>query len=560
MVKRFLHRIVCLFLCAVLLLGVSDFFTVPSVAAGTVNPSVSVGNAFMVALDARGVLRAWGVNTRGTLGNGTTIDSSVPVEVTHPDQLYFQQVSAGFDHVLALGSDGNVYAWGSNEYGQLGWEGSSDVLVPTLVTALSNQKIVALAAGARYSLALTENGEVYAWGDNRNCQLGISADTVSYRHTPMRIADDTLAASFTVGIYAGPSTAAAISSDGSVLLWGDNSSRQAGIDNVLNSTPAKPSSTKFPTVPVKSVALGAKYSMFYFDESTVGFVGYEQYDQYGNGENEATTPTHVFKGATLTGCAVSAIAASDTQTVFLGNDGVVYTAGQALVTGEPSAKQTLPTPLSFGQNGLTVSAVSAGYQNGAAIGVDGSVWTWGNNDAGQLGNGTTVSTATPVEVKDAEGNALVLGSSPYVQSVPMLFRATVPAPTFAIQIPERITIENLYQQSADAEESVRYATKDFEVTASNVANLFGEKQVVVRISSPDGSFALVDAASSNVLPYEVYNKNVSNAALESGDILATFTENGTATAQIRVDQSLIHKSGNYSDTVHFEFTLVDITE
>ena len=178
--------ILCILLCAVLLFGISDFFKLPTNAAGSVTPAVSVGGGFVVTLDSTGKAYAWGVNDHGTLGNGTNTASNHATAVTLPEQVSFKTISAGFDHVLAVTNDGSVYAWGNNDNGQLGIDGNSSVNLPTKISALAEKRIIAVSAGKQFSLALTENGEVYAWGINNKGQLG--GNIPNPTNVPTRIA------------------------------------------------------------------------------------------------------------------------------------------------------------------------------------------------------------------------------------------------------------------------------------------------------------------------------------------------------------------------------------
>jgi RHS repeat-associated protein len=142
--------------------------------AGT-NPLNSGSTA--VALRADGTVWTWGHNNAGELGNGTTGDSSTPVQVSNLSGV--TAIAAGETHVLALKSDGTVWAWGSNGSGELG-NGDRRLrnqLAPVQVSNLSG--VVAIAGGGLHSLAVKSGGVVWAWGDNRYGQLGDGTTTNS---------------------------------------------------------------------------------------------------------------------------------------------------------------------------------------------------------------------------------------------------------------------------------------------------------------------------------------------------------------------------------------------
>lgn len=161
--------------------GVLADKTVVAVAAG----SASFGNAHSLALCADGTVAAWGGNTYGKLGNNSTLSSSVPVLVMQSGVLEDKTVvavCAGDSYNLALCSNGTVAAWGYNSNGQLGNGSTTNSRVPVLVTqsgVLVDKTVIAVAAGTSHSLALCSDGAVAAWGDNGFGQLGSGTKTDS---------------------------------------------------------------------------------------------------------------------------------------------------------------------------------------------------------------------------------------------------------------------------------------------------------------------------------------------------------------------------------------------
>jgi alpha-tubulin suppressor-like RCC1 family protein len=170
-----MKKIVLLILCAILLSAIPVGFAGSAEEAVRVTPAVSIGNHFMIALRADGTALAWGKNQHGVLGNGTTEDSSTPQLVTMPVStqaaVRFSSVGAGYDHVIALATDGTVWTWGSDANGQLGNRAKENepqsVTLPKQVGGdLEGKTVVSVAAGKAFSLALTSEGQVYAWGIN----------------------------------------------------------------------------------------------------------------------------------------------------------------------------------------------------------------------------------------------------------------------------------------------------------------------------------------------------------------------------------------------------------
>ncbi len=136
--------------------------------------AIAAGDSHSVALDGSGNVWTWGDNTWGQLGNGNTTQVPTPKKLSTISNVV--AVAAGYEHTLAVTADRTVWTWGYNLYGELGrsdTNGGYDPL-PAPVPGLSNQAVVAIAGGNEFSLAVTTNGQVYAWGQNNYGQLGTS--------------------------------------------------------------------------------------------------------------------------------------------------------------------------------------------------------------------------------------------------------------------------------------------------------------------------------------------------------------------------------------------------
>ena len=146
--------------------------TVITLPGGVTPTGGAAGGDHSLAIGSNGLLYAWGLGTDGQLGNGTTTTSSTPVKVSLPPGVVPVAVAAGDDHSLALGSNGTLYAWGYNGYGQLGNGTKTNEDTPVTVSFPSGVKATAIAAGENLSLALGSDGNVYAWGDGNVGALG----------------------------------------------------------------------------------------------------------------------------------------------------------------------------------------------------------------------------------------------------------------------------------------------------------------------------------------------------------------------------------------------------
>ena len=214
--------------------GVGDGTTLGRVAPvavlGLTNiTSIAAGAGHSLARRTDGTVRAWGSNFLGQLGDGSLVRRLAPVPV--PTLANITTVSAGAFHSFALRGDGTVWAWGANEYGQLG-DGTTTQqrMVPVRVLGLDG--VTAIAGGSFHGLALRNNGTVWAWGDNNYGQLGDG--TTTPRASPTQVSG----LSNIVAIAAGASHSLALDASGTLWAWGDNAFGQLGDgSNVQRRTP-----------------------------------------------------------------------------------------------------------------------------------------------------------------------------------------------------------------------------------------------------------------------------------------------------------------------------------
>lgn len=161
--------------------------------------SIAAGYTHSLAVDVNGQVYAWGSNGSGQLGNNKTDDSSTPQEVlTVRDAV---QVSGGNDTSMALTADGKIYTWGYGEYGQLGAAKTTNSrLKPDMISGSDFGTPIQIASGMNHNLLLNSQGSVYAWGRNRDAQLGTGEDTNSstVQSTGLRLSGS---GGYTIGSY-----------------------------------------------------------------------------------------------------------------------------------------------------------------------------------------------------------------------------------------------------------------------------------------------------------------------------------------------------------------------
>lgn len=332
------------------------------------------GAAHSLALCSDGTLVAWGKNSEGQLGDGTSVQRTVPVAVTTAGTPLAGRtvvaIAAGDSHSLALCSDGTVVAWGYNAGGQLG-DGSLDSrLLPVAVTmagtALAGKSVVALAAGRHHSLALSDDGTVAAWGLNFYGELGDGTTTDRRLPVAVTTAGTALAGKTVVTIAAGAYHSLALCSDRTLAAWGDCTNGQIGNGAgggqfntavaVITGVPALAGKT------IVALAAGARHSLALCSDGTVAAWGDNTYGQLGHGSS---------------GQSVSPLASS--------------------VSAQPGVSALF---------GKVVTHIAAGFSHSFAVCSDGTLAAWGNNPTGQLGDNSNAPRTFPVAVN---AGALVAG-------------------------------------------------------------------------------------------------------------------------------------------------------
>lgn len=303
------------------------------------------GEAHSVFLKGDGTLWAWGQNNKGQLGDGTDDRRLTPVQVKGPGGKGTLQgivaVAAGSLHTVAVKNDGTVWAWGYNDDGQLGDGSDDDRETPVQVKGPGGQGplegMVAVAAGSSHTLALRKDGTVWAWGKNNKGQLG--DDTGDDRETPVLVKG----LKGIVAIAAGADHSLALKGDGTLWSWGKNESGQIGDKSVIN---------RLAPVWVKAISGAA------------------------------------------------AIAAGENHSVALKGDGTVWSwgsnnAGQLGISEGTGTMRLVPVFVD-GLSGIT--AIGAGSNHTFALKSDGTLWTWGSNSKGQLGDDSRDDRMVPAQV------------------------------------------------------------------------------------------------------------------------------------------------------------------
>ncbi len=286
--------------------------------------SVAVGYEHTCAVTSGGEVRCWGDNVYGQLGDGTTLERVIPVEVVDLP-VGVRAVGAGVGHTCALTQAGAVKCWGWNELGQLGDGTTTDRRTPTDVVGLASG-VVAIAVGGNHSCALTDGGAVKCWGANADGQIGDT--TKANRSSPSTVSG---LESGVRALDAGLSSSCAVTGVGTVLCWGSNKWGQLGDGGTTNRS--APVAVAGLPAGVQDVTVGGTHACVLTEAGGLLCWGGNSSGQLGDGTTQ---------------------------------------------------ERQLPVPVT----GLTagVGAVSAGSLHTCAVSGN-DVTCWGNNQYGQIGDG-----------------------------------------------------------------------------------------------------------------------------------------------------------------------------
>jgi alpha-tubulin suppressor-like RCC1 family protein len=188
--------------------------------------AVQAGSAHSVALDDQGRVYTWGSNTHGELGNGTVTRSFYPSQVQGLEGVKIVSIQAGQISTFALDDQGRVYQWGKVHFSPKFPHLGDQCTFPNLVSTFKNQKIISIHAGGHHVLALDEDGKVYAWGDNSLGELGNGSKIPTRVRFPILV--DGLKGRKIISVQAGESHSLALDDEGRVYAWGGGAFRERG--------------------------------------------------------------------------------------------------------------------------------------------------------------------------------------------------------------------------------------------------------------------------------------------------------------------------------------------
>lgn len=377
----------------------------------------------------------WGSNESGQLGNGTTSRSSIPVLAARfGNYSAGNGVATGTNHTLAFQKYSTIRAWGFNRYGQLGNGLTADGQTPNSKVPVAVRKkgspsslsgVTAVAAGGYFSLAVDRDGYVWSWGNNAYGQLGrqpyiansvfvaMSSQTADKVQTEVQTSVNGSPITGVISVAAGGGHSLALKGDGTVLAWGYNGYGQTGDAATIKSNTVYPFIVTFSDPPrldvrIVKIAAGGSHSLALDSDGYIWGWGYNYFGQLGNGKSGANVysavpekiPTLQIDPSSLIATGLEHSLAYDpvSDTLYAWGFNLYGQLGNGTTVNSSVPVVIDNFSLKILDGTLPASLVASGHHSHARK-TDGSWWSWGDNVSGQLGNGSWTNSAVPVAVK-----------------------------------------------------------------------------------------------------------------------------------------------------------------
>ena len=343
---------------------------------------LSTDGQFNLAIKSDGTLWAWGKNSFGELGDNSTSNKSVPTQIGTDNN--WLEVAAGTDHSVAIKTNGTLWAWGRNTYGQVGDGTTIQRRTPTQISTATDWQ--SISAGTSHTLAIKTDGTLWAWGRNHYGQLGNNAN--NNINTPTQIGTESNWRS----IHAGSNHNLATKNNGTLWAWGRNDFGQLG-DNT--------SATRKAPVQIgnssnwSQISAGGNHNLAIRTNGSLWSWGANTYGQVGDN-------TVVIKFTpTLISSAIDwkSITAGGSHSLAIKNDGSLYSWGQNTFgqLGNVGSSINNRIPFLVGKQ-KNWKRMFAGFDHTLALQSDNSLIGFGGNSHGQVGNNSAVSSINHVNV------------------------------------------------------------------------------------------------------------------------------------------------------------------
>ncbi len=388
---------------------------------------VATGTYHTLAIKTDGTLWAWGLNNFGQLGDGTTINKNVPTQIG--TDINWLAINAETDNSIALKTDGSLWTWGNNSSGQLG-DGNHGIGVNnTIPTHIGNDTDwVKISTGGR-TYAIKNNGTLWGWGDNNEGHLGVGNTNPYY--TPTQIGSDTW-----IEINGGGGKTLAIKTNNTLWGWGMNKQGSLAIgppsESIIITSPTQTGNN---TADWAKISVGSCCSSKMIKtDGSLWAMGSASYGNIGTGSLvNVNTPTRVGNDnnwKTVT---------TENHTCAIKIDNSLYVWGNNF-QGQLGVGNTtnINTPFQLNSNVTWIKSISS-LTHTVAIDSNGTLYSWGWNNYGQLGDGSTIDKNTITQI----GQSCPLGTTSFkvLQNVQVYPNPSNNVATISYKLSDSISIE-----------------------------------------------------------------------------------------------------------------------
>ena len=363
---------------------------------------VSLGNRHSCAVNKSNDLFCWGHNWGGQVGDGTTVNKSTPIPVSFGSgsTSKVKEVGLGSGHTCAMDISNKVFCWGSNTHGRLGDGSFTDRLTPTEIDlGIESSYAVQLSVGMYHNCVIDSLNNLLCWGRNNYGQLGDG--TLVDKNTPVLIAPGT-DPSYAIQVSSGGYHTCAIFSAGDLKCWGSNyygsmewgMLGNGGTNDLHTPTTISLGANVTPT----QVELGFFYTCAIDNLSALRCWGSNRYGILGDGTNtHRNTPALVSLPADAANIIQVSLGWYHTCAISDKNDLLCWGLNWwgLLGLGSSGGTRNTPTLVSLGGSGVYATQVAVGYHHTCAFDNSDNLYCWGNNEKGQVGNGSTQNVLTP---------------------------------------------------------------------------------------------------------------------------------------------------------------------
>ena len=335
-----------------------------------------------------GKLWSWGYNGNGELGDNTIVSKSSPIQsITYGSD--WKNVACGYYTPMAIKTDGTLWCWGDGSNGALGNNNTNDVSSP-VQTVAGGTNWAKISSGTYYdhSFAIKNDGTLWGWGYNDSGELG-TGETANKSSPVQTICGGTNWRD----IASGGRHTAAIKTDGTLWCWGDNSNGNLGNNNTTNVS--SPVQTVTGGTNWKQVSSGERIVFAIKTDGTLWGWGEGNNGQLGNNSTlDVSSPIQTVCGGTNW----KSVSCGNEHVAAIKNDGTLWMWGYNNF-GQLGNDNTssISSPIQTICGGNNWKTVSCGFRTTAAIKNDGTLWLWGEGGDGQLGNDSELNISSPVQ-------------------------------------------------------------------------------------------------------------------------------------------------------------------